>query len=292
MASTRVPAERGGTAFVLGGGGVLGAAEVGMLRALLEREISPDLIVGTSVGAINGALVAADPTLNGVQRLRGLWEELTSQGIFAGSVLARVGTLVRTRTHLHPREPLRDLLTEHLPVQTFAELPVPFQCVAASIERAAEHWFTDGSLSEAVLASCAVPGLLPPAEIDGEHYLDGGLVHSIPVGRAVALGADTIYVLHVGRIDRPLRPPARPWEVALVAFEIARRHRFAADLAALPPDVTLHVLPSGEQSAPAAGDLRNVRYRDLSGVPDRIERAYVAAAGYLDRSGASEDGAA
>jgi NTE family protein len=143
-----------------------------------------------------------------------------------------------------------------------------------------------------VLASCAVPGLLPPVELDGEHYFDGGLVHSIPVGRAVALGADTIYVLHVGRIERPLRPPTRPWEVASVAFEIARRHRFAADLAALPPGVTLHVLPSGEPAPPAAGDLRNLRYRNLSGVPDRIDRAHVAASRYLDRSGVSADGAA
>jgi NTE family protein len=289
MASTRVPGGRGGTAFVLGGGGVLGAAEVGMLRALFEHRIRPDMIVGTSVGAINGALVAGDPTPLGVDRLSGVWAELTSEGIFTGSVLTRARTLVRTRTHVHAREPLRDLLTAHLPVRTFAELEVPFQCVAASIERAAEHWFTDGTLIEAVLASCAVPGLLPPVEIDGEHYLDGGLVHSIPVGRAVALGADTIYVLHVGRIDRPLRPPARPWEVALVAFEIARRHRFAADLAALPPGVTLHVLPSGDPGPPAAGDLRNLRYRDLSGVPDRIDRAYVAARDYLDRSGTSGD---
>jgi NTE family protein len=227
-----------------------------------------------------------------VDRLRQVWEALASKGIFAGSVFARVGTLVRTRTHLHPREPLRDLLREHLPTQTFADLQVPFQCVAASIERAAEQWFSDGELIDAVLASCAVPGLLPPVELDGEHYLDGGLVHSIPVGRAVALGADTIYVLHVGRIDRPLRPPTRPWEVALVAFEIARRHRFAADLAALPPGVTVHVLPSGEQASPSAGDLRNLRYRNLSGVPDRIDRAYVAAGRYLRRSGAAEDGAA
>ena len=288
----RSPVGRGGTAFVLGGGGMLGAAEVGMLRALFEREIHPDLIVGTSVGAINGAFIASDPTPSAVERLRALWVELARDGIFAGSVLARVGTLVRTRTHLHPREPLRDLLTAHLPVQTFAELEIPFQCVAASIERAAEHWFTDGDLIEAVLASSAVPGLLPPVEIDGEHYLDGGLVHSIPVGRAVALGAETIYVLHVGRIDRPLRAPTKPWEVAQVAFEIARRHRFAADLAALPRGITLHVLPSGEEGPPAAGDLRSLRYRNLSGVPGRIGRAYAAAGDYLDRPSVSEGGAA
>ncbi len=291
MPSTRDSARCGGTAFVLGGGGMLGAAEVGMLRALFEHRIHPDLIVGTSVGAINGAFIAADPTADAVDRLRGLWRELASTGVFGGSVLARVGTLVRTRTHLHPREPLRHLLAAHLSAQTFADLRVRFECVAASIERAAEHWFTEGPLVEAVLASCAVPGLLPPVEIDGEHYLDGGLVHSIPVGRAVALGADRIYVLHVGRIERPLRPPARPWEVAQVAFEIARRHRFAADLAALPPDVTLHVLPTGEQARPPSGDLRNLRYRDPSGVPDRIDRAYVAAGRYLDRP-RSADGAA
>ncbi|MGY2002602.1 patatin-like phospholipase family protein [Blastococcus sp. SYSU DS1024] len=289
MASTRVPAGGGGTAFVLGGGGVLGAAEVGMLQALFEHGVRPDLIVGTSVGAINGALVAADPTPAAVDRMRAVWEELASAGVLSGSVLARVGTLVRTRTHLHPREPLRDLLTRHLPVQTFGELEVPFQCVAASIERAAEHWFADGPLVPAVLASCAVPGLLPPVELDGEHYLDGGLVHSIPVGRAVALGADTIYVLHVGRIDRPLRPPARPWEVATVAFEIARRHRFAADLAALPPGVRLHVLPSGEQAEPSAGDLRSLRYRDFSGVRKRIDRARDAAREHLARALPSDD---
>ena len=289
MASPRVPAGRGGTAFVLGGGGVLGAAEVGMLQALLEHGVRPDLVVGTSVGAVNGALVAADPTPGAVDRLRGVWEELASRRVFAGSVLGRVGTLVRTRTHLHPREPLRDLLEASLPVRTFAGLRVPFQCVAASIERAAEHWFTDGDLVDAVLASCAVPGLLPPVEVDGEHYLDGGLVHSIPVGRAVALGADTVYVLHVGRIDRPLRPPARPWEVATVAFEIARRHRFAADLAALPPGVTVHVLPAGNPAPPVAG---NLRYRDFSGVSARIDQAYVATRDHLHRSGTSQDGAA
>src|ERR671916_3274552 len=89
-------------AFVLGGGGQLGAHEVGMLQALLERGIRPDLVVGTSVGAINGALVAADPTPSAVDRLRAVWEELTSRRIFGGSVLARLGTLARTRTHLHP----------------------------------------------------------------------------------------------------------------------------------------------------------------------------------------------
>ncbi len=198
----------GPVAFVLGGGGLLGAHEVGMLRALLEAGIVPDLVVGTSVGAINGVVVAEDPTTGAVQRLADLWLDLDSTDLFGGSVFGRLSTLARTRTSLHTEQPLRDALTSHLTARTFEELHVPFQCVAANVERAAEHWFSRGPLIEAVLASCAVPGLLPPVQLDGQTYLDGGLVHSIPVGRAVALGATTLYVLQVGRIEQPLAAAA------------------------------------------------------------------------------------
>lgn len=103
------------TAFVLGGGGVLGAAEVGMLRALLEAGVQPDLVVGTSVGALNGAFLAAEPTVEATVRLAELWSSLAgSGGVFSGSVVARAATAVRSGTHLHGRGPLRALLTEHL----------------------------------------------------------------------------------------------------------------------------------------------------------------------------------
>ena len=265
-------------AFVLGGGGVLGACEVGMLRALLERGVKPDLVVGTSIGALNGAFVAADPTPAGAERLQELWSDRA--GVLRGSLLQRAGTLVRTGTHLHPFGPLRQLLRQSLPVERIEDLPVPFECVAASVERAAEHWFSSGPLADAVLASCAVPGLLPPVRIDGEHFLDGGLVHSIPVGRAVARGARTVYVLQVGRVEQPLRPPRRPWEVGLVAFEIARRHRWFADMSAVPPDVEVHVLPTGLE-APAFDSAAALRYRDTSSVRQRIDRAHQASADYL-----------
>ena len=272
----------GPVAFVLGGGGLLGAHEVGMLRALLEAGVVPDLVVGTSVGAVNGVVVAADPTPDAVGRLAALWRDLESSGLFAGSLFRQLGTLARTRTSLHSDQPLRDLLGKHMPVRTFDELAVPFQCVAASVERAAEHWFSEGPLLSAVLASCAVPGLFPPVEVDGETYLDGGLVHSIPVGRAVALGERTLYVLQVGRIERPLSAPRRPWEVALVAFEVARRHRVAADMAGLPQGVTAHVLPTGIDERPPATDLRaQLRYRDTAAIGDRIDSAYAATRDYL-----------
>lgn len=270
------------TAFVLGGGGLLGASEVGMLHALLDAGITPDLIVGTSVGAMNGAALAADPSATGIARLLELWQEVDRAGVFSGSLFGRVANLARSGTHLHPNEPLRDLLARNLPVRRIEDLPVPFQCVAASIEQAAERWFTEGDLVDAVLASAAIPGLLPPVEIDGEHFFDGGLLNSIPVDRAVALGATDIYVLQVGRIEEPLQPPTRPWEVALVAFEIARRHRFAGEMAALPEGVTAHVLPTG---SPVAPSLAQLRYRDTARVPERVKLAYRAAREYLRTNG-------
>ncbi|MEV4166945.1 MULTISPECIES: patatin-like phospholipase family protein [Nonomuraea] len=263
------------TAFVLGGGGVLGAHEVGMLRALDEAGIMPDLVLGTSVGALNGVLLAASPS-DAVKRLTTLWRSDIVRTAFAGSWVRRLSTLARTGTHLHPIAPLRHLLDELVPVSRIEELPIPFQCVAASIERASAHWFSEGPLVTAVLASCAVPGLLPPVRVGDEHFFDGGLVHSIPVGRAVQLGARRVFVLQVGRIERPLAAPRRPWEVGMVAFEIARRHRFAEEMAALPGSVEVHVLPAG-LDVPVSP----LRYRDLSQISRYIDRAYEASSRYL-----------
>jgi NTE family protein len=273
--------NEGGTAFVLGGGGLLGANEVGMLRALLEEGVHPDLVIGTSVGAINGAAVAADPTPAAVEKLTDVWRSVADTGLYSGSALRRVRHLARTRTHVHPNEPLRGLLEEQFGSAAIEDLAVPFQCVAASIERAAEHWFTSGPLVDAVLASTAVPGVLPPVRIGDEHFLDGGLVNSIPVSRAVTEGARTIYVLQVGRIERPLEVPRRPWEVATVAFEIARRHRFAHDMTTLPDSVVVHVLPTGADEPPRYADLSALRYRDFSNVQKRIAAAYTASLAYL-----------
>jgi NTE family protein len=272
-------------AFVLGGGGVLGAHEVGMLRALAESAITPDVILGTSIGAVNGALFAADPTPAGVEHLTNLWAETNLVETSAATIFRRVSTLAKTRTHLQSFSEVRERLVEVLPVQRVEELSVPFQCVAASIERAAEHWFDSGPLADVVLASCSVPGILPPVRIGDEHFIDGGIVNSIPVSRAVALGAQTIYVLQVGRLEQALKPPRWPWEVGLVAFEVARRHRFAHDLASLPDDITLHVLPTGGSAAPAYNDISGqfrVR-RAARTVPQQIDSAYEASMEYLEK---------
>lgn len=267
------------TAFVLGGGGLLGAVEIGMLRALFERDVTPDLILGTSVGALNGLMVAKDPSPTSVDRLTELWSSVAaSNDVYADPAWKQVRRVVRTGTHLHSVEPLRLRLEEEFGSSTFADLAVDFQCCAASIERATEHWFTSGPVVPAVLASAAVPGLLPPAVIDGEHYLDGGIVNSIPLGRAVDLGADRVFVLQVGRIDRPLKPPRRPWEVARVSFEIARRHRFLRELNDLPAGVEAHVLPAGGSVADDAARA----YRDTTHVAARVEAAYRESVTFLD----------
>ena len=268
----------GPVAFVLGGGGVLGAVEVGMLRALFRAGIRPDLVFGTSIGAVNGALVAADPTETVTSRLVRLWTSPEASEVYGDSIARQVRRFA-ARTHLHSPRPLRRLLEAELgETTTFADLAVPFRCCAASIERAAEHWFGSGLLVPAVLASAAVPGLLPPVEIDGEHFIDGGIVNSIPVGEAVQAGARQIFVLQVGRIERPLSPPRRPWEIAQVAFEIARRHRFAREMSALPDGVAVHVLPTGEL---APRDDSPWAYRDMAAVSRRISRAYTASRRYL-----------
>lgn len=248
-----------------------------MLRALLERGIVPDLVVGSSVGALNGAMIAADPTPATVERMTEMWTHLSDRAVFGGSVLGQLGTLARHGTHLHANQRLRRLIDDALPGARIEQLAVHFECVAACIERASAHWFSEGPLADAVLASCAVPGLLPPVEIDGLHYLDGGLVRSVPVGRAVELGAQRVFVLHVGRIERPLEPPTKPWEVAQVAFEISRRHHFEEELAGAPDGVEMHVLPAG-----AAVRTLSVRYRSNSAAPRRIADAHRATARYLD----------
>ena len=153
------------TAFVLGGGGALGAVEVGMLAALLERGVRPDLVLGTSVGAINGAFLAQDPGLDVVERLTGLWRSVAANRheVYGDRPLRSVRRAVATGTHLYSARPLATRLREEIGDVDFADLAVPLQVCAASIERAAEHWFDSGPVVDAVVASAAVPGLLPPA---------------------------------------------------------------------------------------------------------------------------------
>lgn len=256
------------TAFVLSGGGNLGALQVGMLRALLENRIVPDLVLGCSVGALNGAPIAADPTLATVGRLQDLWLDLEDRDILPAGLLPTTVQLARKGESVHGNEGLRRVIEDVLPDGRFEDLAVPFQCVATDIDAAGEVWFSRGSMVEPILASAALPAVLPPVEIEDKRYIDGAVVNDVPVTRAVELGATTIYVLHVGSFDRPRPEPKRPFDMALQAYWIARRARFRRDMAGLPDGVEAVLMPTGD--APAG------RFNDFSHSAALMSSAYQA----------------
>ena len=269
-------------AFVLGGGGLRGAAEVGMVKALAECGIHPDLVFGTSIGSVNGSIISAGPFEETAKELESRWRnELAHNSILRESWWGRFNNLIRHRTHLHSNNALKTLLLEWMADLRIEDLPIPFQCSAACIETSSEHWFSSGSVVDAILASSAVPALMPPVEVDGRHYIDGGIVNSIPLSRAVEMGATTIYVLQVGNIDAPLRLPKHAWDVAFVSFEIARRHRFHRDMENLPEGITAHVLPTGVNPNRKFNDPTKLRYNHRASIDAGIDRAYEKSLAYL-----------
>lgn len=271
-------------AYVLGGGGLRGAAEVGMLKALAEAGVVPDLVVGTSIGSLNGAIVASGPSSTMISRLESMWDDqLSVASVFREGPLSRVANLLRHRTHLHSNEALKRLITEYVPHERFEQMPTTFQCSAACIETSSEWWFESGPIVKAILASCAVPALLPPVEIGGMHFIDGGVVNSIPVSRAVELGATTIYVMHTGNVDAPLRTPKHAWDVAFVSFEIARRHRYVRDMKTLPTGVSTFVLPTGGDRDAKFNDPTKLRYNHRGTIRASIDRAHEETSLFLAR---------
>lgn len=264
----------GKVAFVLSGGGNLGAIQVGMLRALVERGIRADFVLGCSVGALNGAAYAADPTPEGVRRLETLWMGIDDDEVMPSGWMPTQVMLARRRPAVHDNAGLRALVTEALGVERFEDLKVPFQCVATAVEPAAEAWFDRGPLVDPILASAALPGIFPLVQIGGLRYMDGAVVNDVPVTRAYELGARTIYVLHVGSLDRPFLDPKRPFDVMVQAYWIARRHRYHEDLDALPARVKVVVLPVG--SPP------RLKYNDFTHSHELITQAFAATAAHLD----------
>jgi NTE family protein len=271
----------GVTAFVLGGGGKWGAVEVGMLQALDEAGIQPDLVLGTSIGAFNGSVVASSPGALGVERLTALWEEIANSGLLRGDFLHQMKSVATLQPSIQGSHSIRELLESvHGTDAQIDDLNLPFQCVAAQIETASEHWFDSGPLVDALLASTAIPAIFPPVQIGGMHYYDGGLVNSVPLTRAVELGATRIFVLQVGRIESELRAPERLYEAALISFEIARRHRFTTTMANLPEGVEVHLLPSGNPIE--FDDRRQMRWRKFDETVSLRDTGYQASVTYLE----------
>ena len=266
--------SRPGTAFVLGGGGNLGAIQVGMLRALVERGIVPDHLVGCSVGSLNAAALAAEPSLATVDALEDTWRTLDGEAIVSSGRLSAIWLLTRKYRSLQPNDGLRRLIERALPYRRFEEARVPLHIVATSLRTGRECWFDSGSVVEPILASAALPAVFPPVEIGGELLIDGAVVNNVPISRALQLGAERIFVLHVGNFDRPRRAPKRPLDALLQSFSIARNFRFHHETSAVPPDTEVIVVPGVDPGA--------MRFNDFGQSRKLIERAHRSTATFLD----------
>jgi NTE family protein len=234
--------QRVKTAFVLSGGGNHGCAQVGMLRALLERGIFPDVMIGTSAGALNGSAIAANPTVSGVDHLAGVWNALRTEHIFPGGRLGRAWSLLSGGDHLYSNQGLAGLIDRMAPALWFDELVVPLRVITTDLATGEEVVIASGPLKPALLASAALPGSFPPVLHDHRTLVDGGVVDNVPLSHALAGPADRVFVLNVsgGVADSPVR---NPLDVVLRAFTIARNLRFERELAAAPPQVEVVVLP-------------------------------------------------
>jgi NTE family protein len=231
------------TAFVLSGGGNQAVSQVGMLRALLEREIVPDVVVGTSAGALNGAVVATDPTPAGVEHLADVWLSIRSGEVFPGNRLARAWNVLRRDDHLFTNEGLLSILERAHTAPTFAETELPLRVVASDLGTGEEVVFASGPVGPALLASTALPALFPPIEHDGRLLVDGAITNTVPLWHALSGPVDRIYVCNVSGalVERRLRSPL---DVAVRAFAISRNQRFDLELRHAPSDVDVVVLPS------------------------------------------------
>lgn len=185
------------TAFVFGGGGSWGALHWGILRALAETDIRPDLVVGTSVGSLNGAIAAADPE-HSADILGQLWPSVTREQIFPGGVLSSLTTLRRTHGWLYDSTNLADYLTSRLPVTRIEDLPVPFVAIATDFATGSRVELDHGDLASALVASAAIPGIFPWVIRDGLRLVDGGVVSNVSTDVARARGARSIVVLDCG----------------------------------------------------------------------------------------------
>jgi predicted acylesterase/phospholipase RssA len=209
----RRPRWRGYTAFVLSGGGARGALQVGALRALLEAGERPDVVVGTSIGAWNGALLALDPTLRGVDAIEAAWSDAHPTRVLLGieppanapaqahatlRMLTAARRVAAGRPSLYGDAGVREFVQRLVSDRTFEQLAVPLRIVATDITHGTRAIFDSGPLAPAVLASSAIPGIFPPVRIGDTVYVDGGALDNASVETALLLGARRIFVLEVG----------------------------------------------------------------------------------------------
>lgn len=265
----------GPVGFVLGGGGSLGAAQVGMLRALAERDVRPDLVVGTSVGSVNGALLALDPG-NAAARLHEIWHRMTRAKVFPGGPLAQLSTFRKHRNHLFPNTGLAEVLaTELAGVDDFSHLTLPFGAVAVDAVTGQAVLINEGPLTPAILASAAIPGIFPPVHHQGRVLYDGGVVANVPVRQALASGAKSLVILdcafpgHLPKVPETVADAILFWATLSTRTQATLECELAAD------KVPILYLPG----APVV----SLTPLDFSHTDELIDNAYANSSAYLEK---------
>jgi NTE family protein len=212
---------------VLSGGGRLGAAQVGALQALLDAGVVPDAVVGSSVGAINAAYFAMEPTTARLDDLARIWCGLSRSEVFPDNWFTVARRLARRASHIYSPERLQAMLAEAIPQCDLADAAIPCHVVTTDLHTGEAVWWSKGDPVQILSASACLPGLFPPVEIDGRMYVDGGVSCPVPTQRALDLGARRVWVLNLAR-DVAGFPRAEQHmnalDVLLESFAISRAH--------------------------------------------------------------------
>jgi NTE family protein len=259
-------------AFVLSGGGSLGATQVGMMQALFDAGIKPDLLVGTSVGAVNAAFVAGWPASEGVHKLAEIWTGLRRDDVFPLGWTAAMGLLGRGK-HLISNDGLRSILEQHMPYERLEQAQVPVHVVATELKSGRALALSSGPAVPALLASCAIPGVFPPVTIARRELVDGGVANHTPIATAVELGAQVIYVLPIG-YPWLHEEPANALGMALQALARLVEQRVESEIAGYKDTVDIRVV--------RAIDPMPVSPADFGHTEELIERGHVSAAKLLE----------
>lgn len=231
------------TAFIFAGGGSLGAIQVGMLKGLTEHGVRPDLVVGSSVGAINGAFYAGAPDLSGVARLEGLWRGLKRGQIFPIELRALTGFVWRGHSLLNPRG-LRRMVADNLPYERLEQAQIPVHIVATDLLTGDPVVLSRGPATEAVLASTAIPAVFPPVRVDGRLLVDGAITSNTPVSIAVALGARRLVVLSTGTACPPSGPPCGAIGSILHSLTLMIAQQLTAEIERLDDGIDFAIVPT------------------------------------------------
>jgi NTE family protein len=217
------------TAFVLAGGGSFGAVQAGMLRALVAHGVVPDLVVGSSVGALNGAYFAGTPDAQGVAQLEAIWRGLRRAEVLPLSWRSLLG-LFEQRNFLVDPGRLRRIIEERLPYRELEQAAVPLHVVATDLIGGGPVRLSSGPAAEAVLASCAIPAAFPPVRIGERYLIDGAVAANTPISAAAELGAERVIVLPTGFACGLEAPPPGAIGCALHALNLLVAHQLVEEI--------------------------------------------------------------